>query len=65
MYKAINKDDIFNAADGNRNSPMMTGNGLSAPLVNTVTEPEKPMSQMSDAEAIRAMGDKLSKIWSD
>jgi len=65
MYKAINKDDIFNAADGNRNTPMMTSNALSTPLVNTVTEPQKPMSQMSDAEAIRAMGDKLSKIWDE
>jgi hypothetical protein len=43
----------------------MQSNAMSAPLVNSQTTPQKPQAQMSDAEAIRAMGDRLSKIWED
>jgi hypothetical protein len=65
MYKPVTTDDIFSAADGNRAEPVMQSNGISAPLVNSTTEPQKPQSQMSDAEAIRSMGDRLAKIWED
>ena len=43
----------------------MQPNAMAAPLVNSTTEPQKPQSQMSDAEAIRSMGDRLAKIWED
>jgi len=65
MYKPVTTDDIFSATDGNREKTVMQPNAIAAPLVNSTTEPQKPQSQMSDAEAIRAMGDRLSKIWED
>tara|TARA_R110000772_G_scaffold53307_1_gene122056 strand:+ start:679 stop:876 length:198 start_codon:yes stop_codon:yes gene_type:complete len=65
MYKPVTTDDIFSAADGNREKTVMQSNAMSAPLVNSQTTPQKPQAQMSDAEAIRAMGDRLSKIWED
>ena len=65
MYKPVTTDDIFSAADGNREKTVMQSNTIAAPLVNSTTEPQKPQSQMSDAEAIRSMGDRLSKIWED
>jgi hypothetical protein len=65
MYKPVTTDDIFSAADGNREKTVMQPNAMSAPLVNSQTTPQKPQAQMSDAEAIRAMGDRLSKIWED
>ena len=65
MYKTVNPDDIFNAVEGNREKTVMQSNTISAPLVNSTTEPQKPQSQMTDAEAIRAMGDRLAKIWED
>jgi hypothetical protein len=65
MYKPVTTDDIFSAADGNREKTVMQSNTIAAPLVNSQTEPEKPRAQMTDAEAIRSMGDRLSKIWED
>jgi len=65
MYKPVTTDDIFSAADGNREKTVMQSNTIAAPLVNSTTDPQKPQSQMSDAEAIRAMGDRLAKIWED
>ena len=65
MYKPVTTDDIFSAADGNREKTVMQPNAMAAPLVNSQTEPEKPRSQMTDAEAIRSMGDRLAKIWED
>ena len=65
MYKPVTTDDIFSAADGNREKTVMQSNTIAAPLVNSQTTPQKPQAQMSDAEAIRAMGDRLSKIWED
>jgi hypothetical protein len=65
MYKPVTTDDIFSATDGNREKTVMQSNAIAAPLVNSTTEPQKPQSQMSDAEAIRSMGDRLAKIWED
>jgi len=65
MYKPVNAEDIFSATDGNREKTVMQPNAIAAPLVNSTTEPQKPQSQMSDAEAIRSMGDRLAKIWED
>ena len=61
MYKAINTDDIFKAVDGNRQAPIM-----STPKTTIVNSP--PVSQngnATEAEKIRAMGDRLAKIWED
>ena len=65
MYKPVTTDDIFSATDGNREKTVMQPNAMAAPLVNSQTEPEKPRSKMTDAEAIRSMGDRLAKIWED
>ena len=65
MYKPVNAEDIFSATDGNREKTVMQSNAMSTPLVNATTEPTKPYNQMSDAEAIRSMGDRLAKIWED
>ena len=65
MYKPVNTNDLFSATDGNRKATVMQSNGIAAPLVNSTTEPTKPYNQMSDAEAIRSMGDRLAKIWED
>tara|TARA_B110000503_G_C7101459_1_gene393966 strand:- start:816 stop:1013 length:198 start_codon:yes stop_codon:yes gene_type:complete len=65
MYKPVNTNDIFKAADGNRDKPLMQPTSVSAPLVNATTEPKKDYNAMTDAEAIRSMGDRLSKIWED
>ena len=59
MYKPVNTNDIFSAADGNREKSVMTT--PKAPLVNSV--PVSQNGNASEAEKIRAMGDKLSKIW--
>ena len=64
MYKKVEAEDIFGAVDGNREKTVMQSN-TTAPLVNSQTEPEKPQAQMTDAEAIRSMGDRLAKIWED
>lgn len=64
MYKPVNAEDIFGAVDGNREKTVMQSN-TAAPLVNSQTEPEKPQAQMTDAEAIRSMGNRLAKIWED
>ena len=61
MYKPVNTDNIFSSTDGNRSSTVMQSNGMATPT----QEPQKPQAQMTDAEAIRSMGDKLSKIWQD
>jgi hypothetical protein len=61
MYKKVNTDDIFKAVDGNRQVPIM-----STPKTTMVNIP--PVSQngnASEAEKIRAMGDRLAKIWED
>ena len=58
MYKEINTNDIFNATDGNRKVPVAV-----APTVKV--EPVSQNSNASEAEKIRAMGDRLSKIWED
>jgi hypothetical protein len=61
MYKKV--EDIFSSADGNR-----TVMHTPAPLNTQKTTqevPEKTYNQMSDAEAIRSMGDRLAKIWED
>ena len=61
MYKKVNTDDIFGAADGNRQAPIM-----STPQTIVVNTP--PVSQngnASEAEKIRSLGDRLAKIWQD
>ena len=65
MYKPVTTDDIFSAADGNRAEPVMQSNGISAPLVNSQTPPVTQNGNASEAEKIRAMGDRLAKIWED
>lgn len=59
MYKPVNTDDIFSATDGNRDVP------VAAPVVNSQTPPVEQNSNASEAEKIRAMGDRLAKIWED
>jgi len=63
MYKPVKADDIFSAADGNRAAPVPTPKVTGEPAI--IADPEKGYNQMSDAEAIRSMGDRLSKIWED
>lgn len=61
MYKKLNTDDIFNAVDGNRQAAIMS-------TPKTITVDTSPISQngnATDAEKIRAMGDRLSEIWKD
>jgi len=61
MYKPVNTDDIFSSTDGNREKTIM-----STPKATIVNNP--PVSQngnASEAEKIRAMGDRLAKIWED
>lgn len=65
MYKPVTTDDIFSAADGNRAAPVMQSNAMSAPLVNSQTPPVTQNGNASEAEKIRAMGDRLAKIWED
>jgi hypothetical protein len=59
MYKPVNTNDLFSATDGNR------GVQQPAPQIIAQEEPKKSYDQMSDAEAIRSMGDRLAKIWED
>tara|TARA_R110000868_G_scaffold381374_1_gene647756 strand:- start:300 stop:485 length:186 start_codon:yes stop_codon:yes gene_type:complete len=61
MYTKVNTDDVFNAVDGNRNKTMMST--PKATMVNT--PPVSQNSNASEAEKIRAMGDRLAKIWED
>jgi hypothetical protein len=61
MYKAVNTDDVFNAVDGNRNKTMMST--PKATMVNTPSVSQN--GNASEAEKIRAMGDRLAKIWED
>jgi hypothetical protein len=59
MYKKLTTDDIFKAAEGNREVPV-------AQIPNTTVVNTPPVSQngpASEAEKIRAMGDRLAKIW--
>ena len=65
MYKPVTTDDIFSAADGNREKTVMQSNAMSAPLVNSQTAPVEQNGNASEAEKIRAMGDRLAKIWED
>jgi hypothetical protein len=65
MYKPVNTNDIFSATDGNRDVPTMQSNAIAAPLVNSQTTPVQQNGNASEAEKIRAMGDRLSKIWED
>jgi len=65
MYKKIDAEDLFTATDGNRNTPIMStpqSTMVNAPVAD---EPAKAYNKMSDAEAIRSMGDRLAKIWED
>ena len=57
MYKKV--EDIFSDANGNRSIQKPT------PKITSQEEPKKAYDQMSDAEAIRSMGDKLAAIWDD
>ena len=65
MYKPVTTDDIFSATDGNREKTVMQSNAMSAPLVNSQTAPVEQNGNASEAEKIRAMGDRLAKIWED
>ena len=65
MYKPVKADDIFSATDGNREKTVMQSNAVAAPLVNSQTAPVEQNGNASEAEKIRAMGDRLAKIWED
>ena len=65
MYKKVEAEDLFTATDGNRNISVMKTPQAAMVNVPVADEPAKAYNQMSDAEAIRSMGDKLSKIWED
>ena len=43
----------------------MQSNAMSTPLVNSQTPPVTQNGNASEAEKIRAMGDRLAKIWED
>jgi len=43
----------------------MQPNAMAAPLVNSQTTPVEQNGNASEAEKIRAMGDRLAKIWED
>jgi hypothetical protein len=59
MYKKVTTDDIFRAADTNREVP-----SIPAPKKTIVdTSPVTQNGNATEAEKIRAMGDRLSKIW--
>lgn len=60
MYKAVNTDDIFNAGDNNRK--VQAGVQPARPVK---AEPVSQDGNASEAEKIRAMGDKLAAIWKD
>lgn len=60
MYKAVNTNDIFGAVDGNRKVPAAV-----APVQPAKAEPVSQNGNASEAEKIRAMGDRLAKIWKD
>jgi hypothetical protein len=60
MRKAVNTDDIFGAVDGNRKVPTTV-----APAAAVKAEPVSQNGNASEAEKIRAMGDRLAKIWED
>jgi hypothetical protein len=55
MYKKV--EDIFSSVDGNRT--------VAQPQVQpkSQTVPQKSYESMTEAEKIRAMGDRLSAIW--
>jgi len=55
MYKKV--EDIFNGTDSNRADPTPTSVAPSQPA------PQKAEADMTEADKIRAMGDKLSAIW--
>jgi len=61
MYKAVNTDQIYSATDGSREKTVM--NTPKAKSVNTDAVSQN--SNASEAEKIRAMGDRLAKIWED
>ena len=65
MYKPVNAEDIFGAVDGNREKTVMQSNAIAAPLVNSQTASVEQNGNASEAEKIRAMGDRLAKIWED
>jgi hypothetical protein len=60
MYKPVNTNDIFNAVDGNRKVPATV-----AAAQPVKVEPASQNGNASEAEKIRAMGDRLTKIWKD
>ena len=59
MYKKV--EDLFSSADGNR-TVMHTPQPLNSQKP-AQEAPKKDYNQMTDAEAIRSMGDRLSAIW--
>ena len=61
MYKPVTTDDIYSATDGSREKTVMTT--PKAKLVNTDAVSQN--SNASEAEKIRAMGDRLAKMWED
>jgi hypothetical protein len=61
MYKPVTTDQIYSATDGSRQKTVMTT--PKAKLVNTDAVSQN--GNASEAEKIRAMGDKLAKIWED
>ena len=65
MYKPVNAEDIFSSTDGNREKTVMQTNSMASPLVNSQTPPVTQNGNASEAEKIRAMGDRLAKIWED
>lgn len=58
MYKPVNTNDIFSTADGNRKVP-------AAPAQPAKAQSVSQNGNASEAEKIRAIGDRLAKIWKD
>lgn len=59
MYKKV--EDIFSAADGNRTAPTIQPTIIPEPAAAPVSQ----NGNASEAEKIRAMGNRLAKIWED
>jgi hypothetical protein len=62
MYKKVEDEDIFSATDGNREMSVMS---TPTPIVVNTPNPVEQNGNASEAEKIRAMGDRLAKIWED
>ena len=62
MFKPVDTDAVFNRVNAQHTAPVVKG---PPPVVTAVQTNVTQNGNASEAEKIRAMGDKLSKIWLD